>query len=200
MTEKPILFKSEMVRAILSGHKTQTRRIVKPQPPFSTIPYPHPEGYWMWQSTGKEQFFLGDNFVCPFGKAGDVLWVREAWAQTVSGDYIYAANHDPDHPPMGLNGSWKPSIHMPKAACRLRLEVLSVWLERIQDISSEHAIAEGIEAVEFHDRVRYKSYGMPMMVFQDSPIDAFSHLWRSINGAESWDFNCWVWVVEFKKV
>ena len=178
-----------MVRAILEGRKTQTRRIVKPQP----------ERCSGCQSCN----YIGDHFTqplpkCPYGAAETKLWVREAWAQTLSGDYIYKANYCEEHPPMGLRGNWKPSIHMPKEAARIFLEISEIRVERLHDISECDSLAEGIDYKDYGDYQRYFDYQNHLFSFA-SLIWSFRSLWKSINGEESWDSNPWVWVVSFEK-
>ena len=234
---KPILFSSEMVRAILAGRKTQTRRIVKPQPPNDATDVfswyaPHlpdevkaPEGLWYWVSEG-----LRHHVACPYGKPGDRLWVREKFALSVfdpeGGDHhddptnwnpIYFAD-DPDdqswtdgdgHP---IKAPWRASIHMPKWASRITLEITDVRVERVQDISDSDAIAEGIErnvpldaddwdATE-HGWFPYCSHH-PKACECFPAFDAresFSGLWKRINGPDSWKANPFVWVISFKRV
>jgi hypothetical protein len=206
-----------MVRALLNGSKTQTRRVVKPQPPavfcegdvaaitngtrwaFSRLPerIAHPPG-------------LHEGILCPYGQPGDRLWVRETFADLrgtgiehrpdPSGPlnrYAFAA----DHPP-GSNGDearkefgvkWKPSIHMPRAASRITLEITGVRVERLQDISEDDALAEGCSstAIVHEDGEDYTGH---------YASEEYQDLWESINGPGSWDANPWVWVVEFKRV
>ena len=186
MKERPILFSGQMVRAILDGRKTQTRRIVK----NATGPFWNHSGYRIvmrdgftfWETHGGIPNEYGPAFACPYGKPGDRLWVRETWAP---------AEWPPTGPPAvyradeGMFASrWKPSIHMPRWASRINLEVVSVRVERLQDISEEDALAEGITLVERGT----------------SPVDQFNKLWESINGPGSWEANPWVWVVEFKRI
>jgi hypothetical protein len=166
MKERPILFSGPMVRAILEGRKTQTRRIVKPQPLCIA------SGEWIMNGSA-----------CKYGKPGDRLWVRETWwapRDDVRGEYKreyikYAATLDGMGQP-----TWKPSIHMPRWASRINLEVVSVRVERLQNISEEDARAEGI--------------------WQPNWPLSWRQLWESINGAGSWEANPWVWVVEFKRI
>lgn len=139
--EKPILFSSVMINAILSNQKSQTRRIIKPQPEsidhknHKLIPY-----------NGSEEF-LQRNLKCPYGKPSDILWVRETWRPTmfsmpIGWPYDYRATAKEDGCPE--EGPWKPSIFMPKEASRLKLKVTDIRVERVQDITEEDAIAEGI--------------------------------------------------------
>lgn len=189
MTERPILFSGPMVRAILNGTKTVTRRVVKPQR--------HPFGRMLTADEVAGEAIGGTCAVlCPYGQPGDRLWVRETFA--VYGDEKMAAIHyraDRPHD-VGRKGTgYKPSIHMPRWACRILLEITAVRVERLQDISEEQAIAEGV-----HRDLRMwfaTDEGGPAFTW---PQHAFEHLWRKINGAECWDANPWVWVVEFKRV
>ena len=210
--ERPILFSTPMVRAILEGRKTVTRRALK-----------MPHGFWETSATG-ELVPIPAN--CPYGKPGDQMWVRETWYcdhfEVMRGPYlkpddldigealddgtlVYAADgltpYEQEQP------TWKPSIHMPRWACRILLEITDVRVERLQDGEGETAfesryIAEGINRIHqgdgdyaFHP---FKSEPGPGN--WTDPFDAWRELWVSINGAESWNANPWVWVVEFKRV
>lgn len=198
MKERPILFQGAMVRAILAGTKTQTRRAVKPQ--FASDAEPQemcattPEG---WQTAGHSGRWWcaaeGDDqkaVRCPYGQPGDRLWVREAFIHEPA-DYCWEASvsipsrpastvYRADFPQSRPGEGWKPSIHMPRKLSRITLEITAVRVERLQDISEADALAEG--CVMRPARHCYEA------------------LWESINGAGSWDANPWVWVVEFKKV
>lgn len=189
----PILFSSEMVNAILEGRKSQTRRLVKPQPP---IDYD-----WLGtdtdRSSGEPIFYAcweGEKFhnvKFPYGNIGDILWVRERFRKLLdcktgefhSFDY-YADMPEDFH--KQYPGKWKPSIHMPKAACRIWLEITDVRVERLQDISEKDAKAEGSQTA-IHS------------VVKTSAKNKFGTLWISINGQESWNANPFVWVIEFKR-
>lgn len=225
MKERPIIFNADMVRAILAGTKTQTRQVVKPQPPsktFQVTPYHHPDSrprFFAWKSGfgGAEMHPQWEPIPCPYGQPGDRLWVRETW-NSFDGwaGYYYAADYDgwgigpdddPDHVPDHAV-RWKPSIHMPRAASRITLEITSVRVERLQEIWENDAdcIAEGIEEMPPHPCGvrRWRNYqpGHPQAWSLNlvTPGNSFSTLWRSINGDESWDADPWVWVVEFKRV
>lgn len=200
MKDRPILFSAPMVRAILAGTKTQTRRALKPQPIY--------DGRFAggWKVVGKNGHEAATCSpliaeLCPYGQPGDRLWVREAWLdlqgtgiERVTGDpsrYAYAADT-----PSGSHGDecrknyglkWRPSIHMPRAASRITLEITGVRVERLQDISEEDALAEGVN----------NSLHMPGGRFAN---ENFAHLWWTIHGDGSWEENPWVWVVEFKRV
>lgn len=227
--EHPVLFKPEMVRAILDGRKTQTRRVVKPQPPTVGVLYWHDDG------DGTIVGFRGmDNkdYHCPYGQPGDVLWVREAFvvnrafddlsptalwhryqdekrgiaaanrngtnhtgAFTKGPDVFYPADgstlrgNDMLAEMPGLRGRKRPSIHMPRWACRLRLRLTDVWAERVQAITREEALAEGIGA-------------NPHNPFGYGPVAAFEELWDEINAGRGypWIDNPWVWVLTFEKI
>ena len=168
MNERPIIFSAPMVRAILEGQKTQTRRILK--------------GSTEHKELHKNSKGWGE--ICPYGKRGDKLWVREIWAKMQSGVVAYRAD---------INGEeklkWKPSIYMPRAASRITLQITDVRVERLQDISEADAIAEGCVAEEGDEEDGF--------LFKAS--DQYALLWEEINGEGSWDKNPWVWVIEFKK-
>ena len=203
MKERPILFKGPLVRAILSGQKTVTRRLLK-----------MPHGFWETSATG-ELVPIPAN--CPYGKPGDRLWVREGFGEIY--DYCehpempgcpdenwhiawkYRADGDFDMKEWdGVFTGWKPSIHMPRAACRILLEITAVRVERLQDINDAEIEREGIDLDALADgQDRYD------MCHAGSGADgrptlrtAWRHLWESTGG--DWDANPWVWVVEFKRV
>jgi hypothetical protein len=247
--ERPILFSAPMVRAILSGTKTQTRRVVKPQPPeeIGSVDvglfnpaivgrdgelYPAAEifGAWNWDGDWGAR--------CPYGAPGDRLWVRETWADTngENGPMIsYRAGGDrfliEDSYPVdyarypggrftmwcgdlrrGEPGhAWRPSIHMPRWASRITLEVTEVRAERLQDISHEGAEAEGLARIT-KDGELFKygiadrdgppgtdDDGRPWQLWDIDARIAFKRLWESINGAGSWAANPWVWAVSFRR-
>lgn len=201
MKEYPILFSDPMVRAILSGQKTQTRRVVNPYPPAerSILPYlpsvivDQQDGTFAAYTDGRK----AKEFRCPYGQPGDRLWVREAWAplpmqHQTRHPAIYRASgeYQPD------NGRWRPSIHMPRWACRLVPEIVSVRVERLQDISEADARAEGVDDRMILNAVQQTPNPLPPSPY----VGGFRWLWESINGAESWAANPWVWVVEFRRV
>lgn len=198
--ERPILFSTPMVESILQNTKTQTRRIIKPQPSFPRI-----------QEIELLDILLYENMLanCPYGKSGDRLWVRETWRPAISDSHeCFAYKADNKYKcgkdaPTDYQPEWKPSIHMPRSACRLILEVSDVRVERLQDISEEDAIAEGIESRMIGNRFyknylsKEKDYMGSKLWFFDSPIDSFRSLWELINGANSWDANPRVWAIGF---
>lgn len=190
---RPILFSTPMVQAILEGRKTQTRRVVK-----------NPENYYMDEMLDNLWPYksMGNPVNCPYGKVGDVLWVRESWNgfKDLSGkfiDYRFKGDNDPLH-----NGMrWKPSIHMPFEAARIFLEITNVRVERLQHITPMDAAEEGIAiASRFGDEVNtWMCYGDDTGT-TNSAYYSFLTLWQSINGRDSWYDNPWVWVVEFKRI
>ncbi|MEX5490663.1 hypothetical protein ABFV43_17755 [Pseudomonas fulva] len=248
--ERPILFSAPMVRAILEGRKTVTRRPIKPSMRGFDVSFElhqQDDGSWRPMHTFDESCMDAQGtehpVICPFGKPGDRLWVRETWG-VISHDFDQQGNAvdwEPDRPAQAIRemrfgrgyysghvvyaadgpcewagdedgggdprSAWKPSIHMPRVASRILLEITDVRVERLQGISESQALAEGIVGVDFRP-----DDGFPIcrgyMVGPDdgsSPLEThaskvFAGLWRSINGPESWDANPWVWVVEFKRI
>ncbi|MBW0795199.1 hypothetical protein KX852_05915 [Pseudomonas aeruginosa] len=191
--ERPILFNDQMVRAILDGRKTVTRRVMKPQPVLDGH-------FWTYGGAGWSDRInsltpvAGHSLAarCPYGQPGDRLWVREAWACTLvaqaPGEEWVVYREGDNRTDCG--GPWKPSIHMPRWASRILLEITAVRVERLQDISEEQARAEGYPAER-----ECETGG--------SGLDAwlwFRSLWGEINGPEAFTANPWVWVIEFKRV
>jgi hypothetical protein len=192
--ERPILVSAPMVRAILDGRKTMTRRIVNPQPQQrqtgSSIAFAMDDDDWAWGYKGQPNRCTVSNkrggptgyaSECPYGQPGDRLWVRETH-MIHDGEIAYAAT---DQPLVGCD-KWKPSIYMPRQASRITLEVVSVRVERLQDITEEDAIAEGAQCAGFPASLTNRG--------------AFAALWNKINGVDSWAANPWLWVVEFTRV
>ena len=188
MKERPILFSAQMVEAILDDRKTQTRRVVKPQPVFVAAP----------NVPFKTEDADPNGIIrCPHGKPGDRLWVRETFAPMIGGGYVYAADYTAERlKAPGGSGFWKPSIHMPRSASRITLEITGVRIERLNDISEDDAIAEGVDvkmdAVMTAAQCRGKAGTAAQLEYW--------HLWESIHGKGSWDANPFVWVVEFNRV
>lgn len=210
MTEHPIIFNSEMILAILAGRKTQTRRIMNPQPPKGD------SGIWcesrgVWRNT---TLAPGKRWKCPYGGRGDVLWVRES-IRTITyqhgPDFDYgehcieyiADKHlvkcDEEHDEWWYH-NWHvrpsiaiPSIHMPKWACRLKPPVVNVKVERVQDISAKDAKAEGIVLVG--DELVFNNREQKQSLLKTK----FARLWDSIHGPGAWDRNDMLWVPEFEK-
>lgn len=186
MREIPMLFSTEMVKAILKGTKTETRRIIKGAArAFLEVEFT------------AEFTASTDNDLCPYGKPGDLLWVRETWAPAFS-EICYKADYSSEVLAEDRNkGIWKPSIHMNKAAARIWLQVESVQCERLKSITNESAIAEGIE-VFFNGEYRNYTIEHSNWIGEDAAIGSYMSLWEKINGPESALANPWVWVIKFK--
>ncbi|MCQ4186514.1 hypothetical protein FK515_22800 [Klebsiella pneumoniae] len=213
MKERGMIFNGEMVRAILDGRKTQTRRIIKPQPEATLSG--SLSGKWLSRPlNGLLLPKIEDIAIhCPFGVVGDRIWVRETWARynidQNSHDIAYRATTPEDWPE---EGRWRPSIHMPRWASRIMLEITDVRVERLNSINEHDAIAEGLAEISkdwrtykygVPDRDGYPGTddcGWPWHEWECYPISAYSKLWESIYGADSWQANPWVWVIEFKRV
>ncbi|HDL6644668.1 TPA: hypothetical protein SBJ50_004262 [Yersinia enterocolitica] len=201
MNEKPILFNAEMVNAILSGRKTQTRRIMGNQPAgqdLETVHVRHNDDFnFQWYGNLGESSY----FPCPLGKPGDQLWVRETWNKH-GGLLTYRADHDwieEMRKATVCPAKWVPSIHMPRWASRINLLITGVRVERLNDISEQDAISEGLECY-VDDGVPY--YG-PFNNGDCRPDVVFRGLWDSIYGqkeGENWQANPWVWVIEFERM
>lgn len=193
MKERPILFNAPMVRAILSGQKTQTRRICKPRSDWllgsRCVLMPH-------ELAGEvNQGQYGNS---PFGQPGDRLWVREAWALDDNGHEewaVFRADGDEAAKPDGAH--WSPSTRMPRWASRITLEIISVRVERLQGITADDAMAEGI--VRQGDG-GYAADKDGRHYHAASAWHAYASLWEQINGAGSWATNPWVWVVKFRRL
>jgi hypothetical protein len=196
MTERPIIFSAPMVRAILAGTKTQTRRVMRDQP-CKLLDYNR--GALSIRVRGAVYQAFSPEFPpvrCPYGQPGDRLWVREAWSRDEEdGSLFYRADvgtgNEADDWQRNIDDGasgyrWKPSIHMPRWASRILLEVTCVRVERLHDISEADANAEGVK----------HSLHLPGGRFAR---ENFAHLWWTIHGDGSWDANPWVWVVEFRK-
>jgi hypothetical protein len=218
--ERGILFSGAMVRALLDGSKTQTRRALRLQP-LDVLPMNGDLAGREWVGLmTREPEPKGAVFRCKFGVPGDRLWVRETFLDTFGTGvehrdqdgklqrYAFAADCRPgsygDEARKDYGLKWKPSIHMPRAASRILLEIVSVRVERLQDISEAAARAEGIESLH-SEGTFWRDYSEPMgkdvvSLTCSTAKESYRTLWVSINGAGSWDANPWVWVVEFKKI
>ncbi|HBR1654982.1 TPA: morphogenetic protein [Klebsiella pneumoniae] len=205
MTERGMIFNAEMVRAILDGRKTQTRRPVK---------FPVHDKNLGCELAGNElagELSAGNYLNSAFGKPGDRIWVRETFCpvdDTQYGgekwvDYRATPRYEASHP-AGWDSApndaealkWRPSIHMPRWASRILLEITGVRVERLNSISQEDAQAEGLELTGWRPTYSDPDSGGEVM----TPYDNFAQLWESIYGEESWKANPWVWVIEFKRV
>lgn len=191
MKEHPIIFSGPMVRAILEGRKSQTRRIMKPQPILE-------RGTWRWIPRINTDINVEhiNGAMCPHGGLKDHLYIRETWADPGFFEKpLYRADFKKGQPRNALGNQaiggfefkWKPSIHMPKRFARIWLEIINVRVERIQDIMEEDARAEGIR---------------PRWVDSTAYQNGFRKLWDDLNAKRGygWDKNPWVWVIEFKKL
>ena len=217
MKERPILMNGAMVRAVLDGSKTQTRRPIKPAPEMVADKRIEP---WTGDPAGLLQLLQESKRSCPYGRPGDLLRVRETfftygrWVTRYSqkkgrdewhfidmtAECHRAYQYDVESPDVplaarrgGALAGWykRPSIFMPRAASRILLEIVSVRVERLNDCSDADARAEGTPG----------GHGViPSYNYHATPSEHFSHLWESINGAGSWAANPWVWVIEFKRV
>ena len=221
--ERPIIMSGDNPRLILEGRKNQTRRIIKPQPETR-------DGAIFWQSprydNGDGVHYLHTNedaairlieTACPYGVAGDRLWVREKWRLSVvspqfsirycvvqygDGEELY--RYECDHPSLCIDDwnrtpedKWRPSIHMPRWASRITLEITNVRVERLQDITAGDAKAEGIQRKptgEFEEAI----WRGGQLLTDERGF--YAELWDSLHGKGAWDKNPWVWVIEFKLV
>ncbi|MDZ3013419.1 hypothetical protein [Klebsiella quasipneumoniae] len=244
MKERGMIFNSEMVRAILDGRKTQTRRIMKVQPESNqlgllliTDSTKHSDiGKYHWaESNATGNHVRSKLFSSPFGAVGERIWVRETWATLGNedgcyvdwednlckgdersaariyrasckqrpGDYglwsipddAYWKPHTKEHK---FEGAWRPSIHMPRWASRILLEITDVRVERLNAISEEDARAEGIIDGGCLNCGEPEPCGCANP--EPDATDAFAYLWQSIYGQDNWNANPWVWVIEFKRV
>jgi len=196
MSERPIIFSAPMIRALLDGRKTMTRRILKPQPELNSA------GLWVFppkwtaaafvkwgQAAQTDEDGLRLLFESEKAKAalpyavGDSLWVREAWRTTNPVSYEADYNREPND---GCRGRLRPSIHMPRWASRITLEVTAVKVERLQNMNRGDAMEEGCP--------------FPNMAAGPNPLDWFRDLWTSLHGPGSWEANPWVAAITFERV
>lgn len=235
MKERGMIFNGEMVRAILDGRKTQTRRPIKwKQTRFTEIGEREDGSKWPWSEDAEHTCDFWHP--CPFGAVGDRIWVRETWAtlgnedgcyvdwednlckgdersaariyrascEQRPGDYglwsipddAYWKPHTKEHK---FEGAWRPSIHMPRWASRILLEITDVRVERLNAISEEDATAEGVPPAGSLLPDYPGTFLTPKGDFATAKV-AFQRLWESIYGEESWKANGWVWVISFKRV
>lgn len=234
MKERGMIFNGEMVRALLDGRKTQTRRPIKwKQTRFTEIGEREDGSKWPWSEDAEHACDFWHP--CPFGAVGDRIWVRETF-QGLLFDYDLMDSYCKDPTPFEkpefcvykadgvpapefydaddeLHCSWRPSIHMPRWACRILLEITDVRVERLNAISEEDAQSEGVHTEVWDQTVVAMNYAARDEFFQfwseDMPHyvemnqlyrSSFRSLWEYIYGAENWLANPWVWVIEFKRV
>lgn len=236
MKEHGIIFNSEMVRAILDGSKTQTRRVMKSQPEPSKT---KDGDYWLPCNKTQSMVHVSDfipgnskvvdmhefySVCCPLGGIGDRLWVRETWqGPLVDEDHLdnyradvdkfqtsefckYAADGGPRPEFCDLAGNihfgWRPSIHMPRWASRILLEITGVRVERLQDISEEDAVAEGVVTGRYGNEGNWLNgfYAPGSNQPHQTAKSAYSELWCSIYGVDAWYENPWVWCITFQQI
>lgn len=209
MRERPILFSAPMVRAILAGQKTQTRRVVKPRGRVSLFAV-EADGSPMWSDSyildpGNRDWVMRD---CPYGQPGDRLWVKETHRFDIAYDSLkptemdrrVAVWYEADGAVMGggVPGKTRVSLHMQRRFSRILLEIVSVRVERLQDCSRADALAEGALEPSLGQWVDVGFGQVPRA--NCAPETAYAALWDLINGDGAWSANPWVWVVEFKRV
>lgn len=201
MKERPILFSAPMVVAILEGRKTQTRRLIKKHPSLDHEGFRCVKEDNFYRFEKPEHEFVSRSFECEYGKPGDRLWVRETFKEIVltghdtrgremdGESYVYAADADA---PTKKYMPWKPSIHMPRAASRITLEIVDVRVERLQEITEEDAAAEGAKQV-------VGDYGRGPLSYRTG----FAEIWSGIHecyGPNGWNVSPWVWVITFRRI
>lgn len=232
MKERGMIFNAEMVRAILDGRKTQTRRIMAIQPEHSELGLRRvidskngrDNGKYFWsQSDARGLKMRSKVFGCPYGEVGDRIWVRETYQGPLF-DYehmesyledsskfekpefcVYRADGNPApefyDADDNLHCGWRPSIHMPRWASRILLEITNVRVERLNSISEQDALSEGIDRERLEEsQDNYDCIADHNMTGRPTATGAFKYLWESIYGEENWQANPWVWVIEFKRV
>lgn len=199
MKDRPILFSAPMVRALIDGRKTMTRRVVKPTIMGCTV-----GTYSDCQRGVYECVNVGDDgdpidaqpIACPYGAPGHRLWVRETWMPNGPGVIHYRADIQQD---MDSGLRWRPSIYMPRSASRLTLEITAVRVERVQQITDEDAVREGIVEGLHGFYVPGIGEDHPGQCFV-GPRYAFGNGWDKLHGPGAWDRNEWVWAIEFKVI
>lgn len=213
--ERPIIFNAEMVRAVLVGRKAQTRRIINWRGldeglnvQFSGLRASEEPNGWVIESNSRTSSeWRCQPTPCPFGAVGDRLWVRETFRvhsrATDVATLIYKASEQQSWTQQthrvpiekcnkpAVVDTWTPSIHMPRWASRITLEITCVRVERLNSMTEKDALAEG--CLGGHDSI-------PGYQYSATPHEHFHHVWQSIYGADSWQANPWVWVIEFKRV
>ena len=227
MKERPILFNGDMVLAIIDGRNTQTRRKIKP--------IKHPYGHMLTPDEVANEIIHETGAISsPYGKVGDRLWVRETFypvypqdpnyndGEPIEYDYKATYNFGRMSDALGIKKQWRRSIHMPRRASRILLEITGGRVERLNDVSEEDAVAEGMFFTDYgrkcyhqgpvcdvgdcpapdHTHPQRPGWSYKNTTHQDQCLPsakwAFANLWKKINGIGSWDLNPWVWVIEFK--
>lgn len=193
MKEHPILFSTPMVRAILEGRKTQTMRVIKPQPKWvdgkNDLHYDGGSTFIAHSPVQVDEYgdidFYGESVKCPYGQPGDILWVRETWNDDWCDHVLYKANGGlAKEAGYSKEPRWRPSIHMPRKYARIFFEITNIRIERVQEISENDCQMEGLK------------------LLQEGIKSEFAVLWDSINEKRGfgWDINPWVWVIKFKRI
>jgi len=189
MKERPIIFSTDMVRAILDGRrKTQTRRVIKPQPPiWAEGGAINQFGSWDFGGRTATRHQISCGYPCPYGQVGDGLWVRETFAVRTDGvgQILYKAAYTESE--FGVR--WKPSIHMSRKDSRILLEITGVRVARLQEITKSDQRAEGVGLPSTWD-------------VNGRKMTRFGTLWdfRNAKRGYGWGTNCWVWIISFKEV
>jgi len=199
ITERGMIFNGQMVRALLGGRKTQTRRSVKPQPELTE------RSGFSWNGAlygaGSDERETNRNFAhakCPYGRPGDRIWVRETFGDCGE-RLVYRA--DTDDGAKCKVKRWTPSIHMPRWASRILLEITDVRIERLNSISEEDCWAEGIEAVDgLFENTEIIDMALKIGCCVEDSKPMFALLWQSIYGDDSWQANPWVWCISFRRI
>ena len=184
---KPILFNTEMVRAILEGRKTVTRRVVKPRPERALIPIPD-EKYWLGCFAGDDKC----RAIKPPYQPGNIMYVRETWARSMAGTYLYRATDTPL-----IHSGWHPSIHMPREAARIFLRVMDVMVERLHDINERGPLSAASEGFTNDIDLRGGTGKSATKHFAECWDSTIKPKERAIYG---WEANPWVWVIEFERI
>ena len=221
MKERPILFIAPMVQALLAGRKTQTRREIKlPRWTVAEDVIYMDEVEPVWPHALSAVSGCMAPVECPYGKPGDRLWVREAWtsgyqdgcwgtAFRADMTFVQGKRAHPKGPhfhakELGDHVRWRPSIHMPRWASRITLEITEVRVQRLQEISGDDALSEGVSVTPFwtpkevEGKPFEEKWWDDFYFHQNYPQIAFQRLWESINGEVSWQANPWVWAISFK--
>lgn len=207
---KPIIFSTPMVKAILAGRKSQTRRILKTTREndafygYSNDPdVSWPADYGFGVLMGRK-YYDNEAIKCPYGKVGDILYVRETWCwdykdypERTEKYYFYKADTPENY--LASGERWYPSIHMPRAAARIFMKITDISVERLQDITEEDAKAEGVDVLKQGPVVTYRNY-LNLTTVYANPVDSFRTLWTKINGLESWNENPWIWKISFQRI
>ncbi len=200
-TQRPILFSTSMVQAILDRNKTQTRQVINRLSEFGKISEfgrsDIPGHEWMFRDKRMLENHIQAKLLfkcCPYGKPGDLLWVREAFCNILGKIHYKADDDSREFDAMGIIPKWKPSIHMLKEFTRIWLKVKDIRVEKLKNITQGDVINEGVHSyIPYYDGENTTGNGA---------VNAFANLWNSINEkrGHGWNLNPWVWIVEFEQV